>query len=150
VQPGPGPQVELLAVNGEAKCPGEDLNHRSAGCLMLGEFFVGVEAEHGDIYPVTPVYDLGDNGTGLDGHLAGGICDQRMGHSSIIVRTELTRHSRAADMSASRPQHPRIFGGRSNGVPMKASEAMKKAFHCHIGKTAGHGVRAAVRTTGVG
>ena len=52
---------------------------------MLGELFAGVEAEHGDIHPVAPVYDLGDNGTGLDGHFADGIGDQRMGHSGIIV-----------------------------------------------------------------
>jgi hypothetical protein len=52
---------------------------------MLGELFAGVEAEHGDIHPVAPVYDLGDNGTGLDGHFADGIGDQGMGHSGIIV-----------------------------------------------------------------
>jgi hypothetical protein len=116
VQPGPGPQVELLAVNGEAKCPGQDLDHRSAGCLMLGEFFVGVEAEHGDIHPGTPVYDLGDNGTGLDRHLAGGICNQGMGHSSIIVRAESTRHSRGGYVSVSAPGTTHIWGLLKRGA----------------------------------
>ena len=61
---------------------------------MLGEFFAGVETEDCDIHPVTPVYDLGDNGTGPDRYFASGISDQRMGHSSIIVPPESTRHSR--------------------------------------------------------
>ena len=55
MQPGSGTQVELLAVNGEAKSHGEDPDHGSAGGLMLGELFAGVKAEHGDIHPVTPV-----------------------------------------------------------------------------------------------
>ena len=52
---------------------------------MLGELLAGVEAEHGHVHPIAPVYDPGDNGTGLDDHFVGGIGDQRMGHSGIIV-----------------------------------------------------------------
>ena len=116
MQPGPSGQVELLAVNGEAKSPGQDLNHGSAGCLMLGEFFAGVEAEHCDIHPVAPVYDLGDNGTGLDRHFAGGISDQRMGHSSIIARAKSTRHSRGGHVSASAPAPTDIRGQLKRGA----------------------------------
>jgi len=57
---------------------------------MLGELLAGVEAEHGDVHPVAPLYDLGDNGTGLDGDFAGEIGDQRMRHNAIIVRPTLT------------------------------------------------------------
>ena len=94
MQPGSGAQVELLTVNSKAKCPRQNLNDGSTSCLMLGEFFAGVEPENGDIHPVVPVHDLGNNGTGLDGHFASGMSDQRMRHSSIIVQPESTRHLR--------------------------------------------------------
>jgi hypothetical protein len=75
----------LFAVNGEAEPSGQDLNYGSAPCLMLGELLAGVEAEHGHVHPVASMHDLGDNGAGLDDHCAGGIGDQRMGHTGIIV-----------------------------------------------------------------
>ena len=53
---------------------------------MLGELVAGVEAEHSGVHPVAPMYDLGDNRTGLDDHFAGEIGDLRMGHSDIVVR----------------------------------------------------------------
>jgi hypothetical protein len=96
LEPWPRAQLELLAVNGETEPSGQDLNHGSAACLMLGELLVGVEAEHGHVHPVAPMYDLGDNGTGLDDHFAGGVGDQRMGHSGIIVRRTPTVKYRLA------------------------------------------------------
>jgi Family of unknown function (DUF6544) len=90
LQPRPGAQLDLLAVNGEAETSGQDLNHSSMAGLMLGEPLAGIEAEHGDVHPVAPVYDLGDNGTGLYRDFAGEIGDQRMRHNAIIVRPTLT------------------------------------------------------------
>ncbi len=90
LQPRPRTQLELLAVNGEAQPSGQDLNHGGTGGLMLGQPLARVEAEHGDVHPIGPMHDLGDNGTGLDSHVAGGIGDQRMRHTGIIVRPTAT------------------------------------------------------------
>jgi hypothetical protein len=87
VQPGPGTQVEFLGVDGEAKTSGQDLDHGGSGCLVFGELFAGVEGEHGDVQPVAPVKDFGDDRASLDGHFACGIGDQCVGHSMIMLQT---------------------------------------------------------------
>ena len=81
----PGPSSSGSPSTVKLSRPVEDLNHGSTACLMLGEPLAGVEAEHGHVHPVASMYDLGDNGTGLDDDCAGRIGDQRMGHSGIIV-----------------------------------------------------------------
>ena len=70
VQPGPGTQIELLTVYGEAKPSRHDLDHGRPCRLVFGELLAGVEGEHGYVQPAAPVNDLGDDRTGLDGHLA--------------------------------------------------------------------------------
>jgi hypothetical protein len=86
---------------------------------MLGELLAGVEAKHGDVHPVAPMYDLGDNGTRLDDYFAGGIGDQRMGHNGIILPPAMKRPRRcrrrghAEFGNEKRPaQH---LGGHPNG-----------------------------------
>ena len=83
------------------RTPGEDLNYGSAGCLMFGEFFAGVEAEHCDIHPVAPGV-----GPRRRWHRTGSPLrrrDQRSenGHTGIIVRAKSMRPSRS---SRRRPQ----------------------------------------------
>lgn len=86
VQPRAGGQIELVTVHGEPQPPREDLDHGASGRLMLGEPFTGVEAEDGDLQALTPVDDLGHDSAGLDGDVVRGSADQRVGHTSIMLR----------------------------------------------------------------
>jgi hypothetical protein len=86
VQPGPGIQIELLGVDGEAKTSRQDLDHGGSGCLVFGELFAGVEGEHGDVQPTAPVNHPGDHRACLDGHLACRIGNQCVGHISIMLQ----------------------------------------------------------------
>ena len=88
VQPRAGGKIELVAVHGETQPPREDLDHGASGRLMLGELFAGVEAEDSDLQALTPVDDLGHDSAGLDGDVVRGRADQRVGHTSIMLRRE--------------------------------------------------------------
>jgi hypothetical protein len=100
VQPGTGTEVELLTVDREAQAAEENLDHRGPGGLVLGELLAGIEAEDGDVEPVTPMDDFGYDGTGLDRHRTCGIVDQCVGHAVIMLHGQSVGSSETTDSRA--------------------------------------------------
>ena len=92
--------MELFAVDDEGKPSGEDLDHGSAGCLVLGELLAGVEAEHGDVQSISAVDDLGDDGSGLHRHFVSGTVNEGVRHGLIMHAARKRRWRRAQNDSS--------------------------------------------------
>jgi hypothetical protein len=79
MEPEAGSGVDLLPARGETEPSRYDLYDGGAGCLVFGQFLIGIEAEHGHVYAVVAVNHLGD-APDLDVHCGGEVRDHGVRH----------------------------------------------------------------------